>query len=62
MMVLVVNSNTRNTSSSAVSQHARLEGQISAERTQQSYQVGSPSPTFSRVLDSEAFCPFGVDG
>ena len=20
------------------------------------------SPTFSRVLDSEAFCPFGVDG
>ena len=21
-----------------------------------------PSPTFSRVLDSEAFCPFGVDG
>ena len=22
----------------------------------------SLSPTFSRVLDSEAFCPFGVDG
>ena len=22
----------------------------------------SATPTFSRVLDSEAFCPFGVDG
>ena len=26
------------------------------------HQTCLANPTFSRVLDSEAFCPFGVDG
>ena len=32
------------------------------EREVQVNPVVDSSPTFSRVLDSEAFCPFGVDG